>query len=123
MYKIEADVEKNLLVLHLEGFMSDDELKNGAQEVIDLVKSKLKPGFMVINDIAKMKPASQEGTEHIKKAQMFVAQNGVARIIRVTDNPISKMQMSRTAKSAGYIAEEAKTMEEALDRVNELVGA
>lgn len=122
MYKIEADVESNLLVLHLEGFMSDEELKKGSQEVIDCV-DQLKPGFIVINDIANMKPASQVGTEHIKKAQMYVAQNGVGRIIRVTDNPISKMQMSRTAKSAGYIADEAKTMEEAMKMVAVLVNS
>ncbi len=119
MYKIEADVEKNLVILHLEGFMSDDELGKGAEKLMSEV-DKLRDGFMVINDIANMKPASQKGTEHIKKAQMYVVQKGVSRIIRVTNDPISKMQLNRTAKTAGYIAEEAKSMDEALAMVNEL---
>ena len=113
MYKIEADQSKNLLILHLEGFMSDDELKRGADDVIKEV-DKLKEGFVVINDISKMKPASQVGAGYIKNAQVHVVQKGVSKIIRITDNPISKMQFSRTGKEAGYIAEEAKSIEEAL---------
>ena len=122
MYRIEANVERNLVVRHLEGFMSDDELKRGADDLINEV-NKLKEGFIVINDIAKLKPASQEGAEHIKRAQLHVVKAGVSRIIRVTDNPISKMQLNRTAKSAGYIAEEAKSMEEAFAMANSLVEA
>ncbi|MEQ8474258.1 MAG: hypothetical protein RIC35_23885 [Marinoscillum sp.] len=118
MYKIEADVNKNLVVLHLEGFMSDDELKKGAEDLMREV-DKLRHGFVVINDIAKMKPASQEATEYIKEAQMYVVQKGVSRIIRVTENPISKMQMNRTAKAVGYIAENVSTMEEAMEMVYE----
>jgi len=113
MYKIEADQAKNLLILHLEGFMTDEELKRGAEDVISEV-DKLKPGFVVINDISKMKPASQVGAEEIKKAQIHVVKKGVSKIIRITDNPISKMQFNRTGKEAGYIAEEAKSIEEAI---------
>lgn len=113
MYHIELDVNKNLVVLHLEDFLADDELRSAAEDLMKAV-DKLRRGFVVINDISKMKPASQEGAEEIKKAQIYVVQKGVSRIIRVTDNPISKMQFSRTAKAAGYIAENVSTMEEAL---------
>jgi len=116
MYKIEADKARNLLILHLEGFMSDDELKKGAEEVMRK-SDTLKDGFVVINDISKMKPASQGGAEEIKKAQQYVVQRGMGRIIRVTSDPISSMQFNRTSKSVGYIAETAGSMEEALKMV------
>lgn len=117
MIKIEADLNRNLLILHLEGFMSDDELKRGAIDVMR-ESDKLKPGFSVINDISKMKPASQVGAEEIKKAQMYVMQKGVHKIIRITDDPISKMQFNRTSKQAGYIAEYASSINEALGMID-----
>ncbi len=93
--------------------MSDEELETGSDLTISEAK-KLKKGFVIINDISKMKPASPQGTEYIKKAQKFVIQNGAAKIIRVTDNPVVKMQFERTESSAGYEAIEVKTFEEAL---------
>lgn len=116
MYNIQSDIRKNLLILHLEGNMTDAELRQGAADVVREA-AKLKPGFVVINDISKMKPATQTGAEEILKAQKQVAAMGVGRIIRVTEDPISKMQFSRTARQAGYQAENASSMEEALAMV------
>lgn len=113
MYIINADPEKNLLTLRLEGFMTDQELEKGAHEVMDKAKT-LRTGFVIINDISKMKPATPQGTEHIRKAQAYVLSLGASKVIRVTDNPISKMQFSRTGSTAGYHAIEVKTIEEAM---------
>ena len=66
-----------------------------------------------------MKPGSPKGAEEIMRAQVFVVKQGVGLIIRITDNPISKMQFSRTAKEAGYQAIEVKDMAEALKKVDE----
>ncbi|UXP33859.1 hypothetical protein N6H18_07860 [Reichenbachiella agarivorans] len=116
MYEIKADIQKNILILRLEGYMSDEEIKAGVELTISEAK-KLKSGYTVINDITKMKPASPLGTEEIKRAQAFVVSNGAAKIIRIVDNPISKMQFNRTSTAAGYHALEAKTVEDALKLV------
>ncbi|SHJ90686.1 hypothetical protein SAMN04488028_10299 [Reichenbachiella agariperforans] len=113
MYDIKADEKKNLLVLILEGFLTDQELIEGADLCISEAK-KLRPGFVVINDISRMKPASPQGAQEIKRAQAFVLGIGVTKVIRVTDNPVVKMQFNRTGSAAGYEALEVSTMEEAL---------
>ncbi|PIB33995.1 hypothetical protein BFP72_00380 [Reichenbachiella sp. 5M10] len=112
MYEIAADVDRNILLLRLEGFLTDDEIAAGVTLVMSEVK-KLKSGFVVINDISKLKPASPQGTEDIKKAQKYVIDLGASKIIRVTENPISKMQFNRTGVAAGYEAMEVETLEAA----------
>ncbi len=121
MVNITADSEKNILIIQLKGFSHDEELEKASQLCIDEA-AKLQPGFVVINDIAEMKPASQVGVEHIKKAQSWVIQHGVSKIIRITQNPISKMQFSRTAKEFGYQALEVRSMEEAMSHIHDEVG-
>lgn len=115
MHTIKADLSKNLLVLSLEGFMNDQEIRETSTEVINEAK-KLKPGFSVINDISKMKPATQTGVEDITKAQAAVLKMGVGKVIRIVDNPVSKMQFQRTAKlaSADYQVAEVSDMDEAM---------
>jgi hypothetical protein len=112
MFEIKADSKLNLLVLRLEGFMTDDQLKQASDKCI-AEAGKLKPGFTVINDISQMKPASPTGAEHIKRAQTSVIGKGVGKIIRVTENQISKMQFNRTSKEVGYNAVEVTSLDEA----------
>ncbi|WP_420582822.1 hypothetical protein [Reichenbachiella sp.] len=49
--------------------MTDQELKEAAQICIDEIK-KLSPGFAIINDISKLKPASPRGAAEIKKCSV-----------------------------------------------------
>lgn len=112
MIDIKADTQQNLLVLRLEGFLTDEALKDGVDLCISEAK-KLTKGFTIINDISKLKPASPAGAAEIKRAQAFVLENGVGRIIRVTKNPISKMQLTRTSGEVGYEAFETRSLDEA----------
>lgn len=112
MYQITADLTKNCLFIRLEGTI-DPELDRIVEFTLAETR-KLQPGFTVINDISRMKAASQEGVEKIKLAQAELLKMGPEKIIRITENPITKMQFDRTGKSLGYTALEVKTMEEAL---------
>jgi len=118
MYQIEADKAKNLLIIHLEGFMSDDELNKTANDMRNEV-DKLQSGFTLISDIARMKPASQTGAILIQEAQQYLADKGMARTIRVVADPIAGMQFNRISKKVGYSAEIVNSMEEALLLVEE----
>ncbi|SMD36367.1 hypothetical protein SAMN04488029_2855 [Reichenbachiella faecimaris] len=112
MIDIRADVSRNILILHLEGFLTDDELMHGVNLCIS-ESNKLKDGYTIINDISKMKPASPAGAAEIKRAQAHVINNGVSRVIRITQNPITKIQLNRTSGEVGYQAYEVSTRAEA----------
>ena len=110
---IRADVAKNRLYIVLGGFFKDDEVKAAADKCIAEVK-KLKPGFVVINDIREFKPASPAGADEIKRAQIFVKQSGGAKIIRVVGEAVlSQAQFERQAKEAGVASDTAASVAEA----------
>jgi hypothetical protein len=110
---IRADVARNRLYLVLIGFFQDDEVKTASDKCI-AEASKLKPGFDVINDISQFKPASPKGAEEIKRAQLFIKQHGVKRVIRIVgDAVITQAQFSRQEKEVGYNADTAATLAEA----------
>ncbi len=112
-YDIRADIVKNRLYIKLDGFFSDEELKEGVDKIIVEAK-KLTKGFDVINDISSFKPASQTALSEMKRAQLYVKENGARRVIRVMDQAsISSMQLARTSKEAGYDADVAATLAEA----------
>ena len=110
---IRADVAKNRLYLVLIGFFQDDEVKVASDKCI-AEATKLKAGFDVINDISQFKPASPKGADEIKRAQLFVKQHGVKRVIRIVgDAVITQAQFSRQEKEAGYNADTAATLADA----------
>ncbi len=110
---IHADIAKNRLYLVLDGFFQDDEIPKVADKCISEA-SKLKPGFDVINDISNFKPASPKGAEEIKRAQIFVKQNGVKRVIRVVGEAVlAQAQFDRQSKGSGLTADTATTVADA----------
>lgn len=112
-YIIKADNDKNRLYITLNGFFSDQEVSAAVDAIIDGAK-QLKTGFDVINDISNFKPASQDAKSEMKRAQVFVKENGAKRVIRVVgEATISSMQLSSTAKEAGYEADTVATMADA----------
>jgi hypothetical protein len=112
-YHIKGDLNKNRLNISLEGFMTDQEVKAAADLVIAEAK-KLKPGFSVVNDVSTFSPATPQGTEEIKRAQLFLAANGVGRVVRVVgEASISAMQMQRKSREAGYGADTVASRAEA----------
>ncbi len=113
-YDAIADLTKNRLFIHLEGFLTDEEVKFAANKVISEAK-KLKPGFSTVNDITSFKPASPKGSEEIARAQIFLKENGVGHVVRVVGQKvITSIQFKRTQNEAGYIADHVATVEEAL---------
>jgi len=115
MHNIYSDLQKNCLVLKLDGFMDFDEGKITLEEVKKNA-DKLKPGFTVINDITNFKATDARTSEMIKSAQFYVFEKKPGKVIRIVGNVLSKVQFSRTQKEihADYEAIEVKTFEEAI---------
>jgi hypothetical protein len=110
---IRADLARNRLYIVLDGFFQDDELTKAADTCIS-EGAKLKQGFDIINDISNFKPASPKGAEEIKRAGIYVKQNGVRRVIRVVGEAVlAQAQFDRQAKGAGYNADTAATIADA----------
>ena len=110
---VRADVVKNRLYLTLVGFFSDEEMKQGSDQVIEFI-NKLKPGFNIINDISKFKPATPKGAEELKRAQQAAVEAGVRRTIRVIGSEgIAQMQFARKGKESGLEADVAASVEDA----------
>ncbi|MGD0856285.1 MAG: hypothetical protein ABSA18_10830 [Dehalococcoidia bacterium] len=114
--EIRADIVKNRLYMHIQGFFPDDE----ARKIADIgiaEASKLKPGFDIVNNITGFKPTSPKGAEEIKRALIFVKQHGARRIIRVTGEAvISEAQFSRQSKDLNMHVDTASTVADA-DRI------
>ena len=99
-YDIRADVKKNILYVILDGFFTDEELREAVSTTFREI-DKLKPGFGIINDISKFKPASQEGAQDIARGQTYAMEHGAGRVIRVVGEMVSKMQFERVARHTG----------------------
>lgn len=116
MNQVQIDLEKNLLIIVHEG--SCNNIHEGNDNIIVSNARSLKPGFTIINDISKMRAASEDTLELIQKTQLELKKLSPSRVIRVVENPIPKMQLARTDKQAGYTAIEVKSMEEAMSIVD-----
>jgi len=121
MFQVTSDILKNRLYIQLSEFMPDESVAEAADKVIDQAK-KLKPGFGVINDISTFKPGTPKAAEEIKRAQLFLKNNGVGHVVRIVGKSvIAAMQLNHMGKEAGYEADVVSSREEAeayLDKVS-----
>lgn len=102
-YAIRADISKNRLYITLKGFFPEDLTGEVADKTV-AEATKLKPGFVIINDISQTKPTTGRGAEQITRVQEFLRQRGAKRVIRIVDpkNVLARVQFERTSKDAGY---------------------
>jgi hypothetical protein len=109
---IRADVAKNRLYIVLGGFFQDEEIRQAADKCIS-ESSKLRPGFAAISDQREFKPATPKGTEEIKRAQLFLKQQGATLMRVVGDNVLAGAQFERQSKESGLMANTASSVAEA----------
>jgi len=115
-WNVWADIEKNRLYIVLRGYFTVEEAKTAADLTIEAAM-KLRPGFDCITDLSAHKPSSDAVNEETRRAQMFLAERGVRRVVRVvTTSVLSQMQFERVGKQAGYqdgTSDVASSLEEA----------
>ncbi len=79
---------------------------------------QLKPGFIVITDITEYAPPSEEVRLILVTGTQHAVERGMSRLIRiVTDSVTSNIgtiQFNRGARELGYIADEMKSLDEAM---------
>lgn len=117
MYNIKLDQPKNTMFLTVDGFLSEQQVKECVSAILSGVRS-LADGFYIVNDITNMKPLTPEGVQEMKHLQTELAKSGVAKIIRVTDSAIAKMQVNRVHREVGgYEVVEASSLDEAISLI------
>lgn len=123
MYEVNSDPRKNLIHLKMSGFLNEEEIGKGADEVLAKLAT-LKPGFVFINDVAEFKHTSQEGVEHIMRVQKAVNDANPGMIIRVGAGALAQSQLNRGGKhvKVGYEVRQVKTFEEAMKVADEFLG-
>lgn len=115
-FHVQADEENNRLYLCYCGFFSPEQARSAADQTIAEAR-KLKPGFDIINDISRASPFVEKSAQEVERAQAFMKQQGVGRIVRIV-NPerlASKVQFDLQGREAGYEkqSEVAHSLEEA----------
>lgn len=113
-----ADTSKNRLYVVLDGYFSDEQVKDACNKVLREVK-KLKPGFTAVNDISGFRPATPQGAAEMQRVQGVIMEAGLGRVVRIAGSALGEMQFRRTSRNAGYAAGTAASIQEAdqmLDR-------
>lgn len=120
-HSVKVDEVRQRIYLKLEGLMSDEEVTRAADEFIAAL-SKMKPGFVVINDITRLKVLTQASTLEVKRASEAAVAKGLSVSVRVVgDCPTANMQFNRNAASVGYATATASSAEEA-EQISRRVG-
>ncbi|MEZ4526806.1 MAG: hypothetical protein R2941_12870 [Desulfobacterales bacterium] len=115
MFEIRANASKNYLYIFLDGYLSDEEVRKAIAPAKQEAE-KLSPGFTIINNIIKYKPASPKSPEAIARTQKYLHEKGAGRVIRITgENSLGLHQWRRgqIAGGAGFDVIEVESVEEA----------
>ncbi|MFC1925467.1 hypothetical protein ACFLW2_02085 [Chloroflexota bacterium] len=110
--EIRADVARNRLYVIVQGFLTSAENTESVDKIL-LELKRLRPGFEMITDMATMKVATEEGVEVFNRAHGAIKAMGKKRNIIVVKDPLVRMQIERTSRESGKVAEFASSVEEA----------
>ncbi len=118
MAQVKVNNKENYMLIVLEGFLNEDEVKDILGRIIKGIDT-LTPGFTMINDISKFVPANSKVLNEIGKVQAYSMKKGVGKTIRVVGNVLGKTQLRRAQENAGvgYEVIEVGSLEEAMEQV------
>ena len=86
MYFVEADRSKRLLVISVAGRVTADEVKQGAQQVRDILKD-VAPGFRALTDFRWLDSMDAAAARHVAEIMDALAEKKVASVVRVIPDP------------------------------------
>lgn len=113
---VRADLDRNCLYITLEGFF-DLESAKGVADAVSKELGGLRRGFTVINDISRIKAASEEVIGQIEELIQLIERAGVSKVFRVVsqESTIAKIQHARLQREVGvdYEVIEVSSIEEA----------
>lgn len=104
MFRVETDLARKRLVLHIIGLLTDEEAR-GAADAVLAAATKLPPPFDVINDLSQARPLSQTQLAEVRRATAGLVQLGMRRVVRVVGvSGVAQMQFSRESQTAAQVS-------------------
>lgn len=101
-YAVSADTRRNRLYVTFSGFFDDAEAEQACNAVREAA-GRLGSGFAIVTDISRFNATTEAGAAAIARLQRDLGALGVSRVVRVVgDSVVPNMQLSRTAREAGY---------------------
>ncbi len=101
-FTVSVDDDRRRLHVNFTGFFDDDEAERACAAVLQAAH-ELGSGFDIVTDISGFKATTETGAEEIARLQRRLGELGVRRVVRVVgDSVLANMQLSRTARQAGY---------------------
>ena len=93
MYSIEVDKSKRLIVISAVGHVTEEEVKQAARQVREIVKD-VAPGFRVLTDFRWLDSMQASASHHIAEIMDAVAAKKVGLIARVVPDPSKDIGLS-----------------------------
>lgn len=119
MFQVTVDPDRNRLYVTVEGHLEPPERQAVAKAFREAL-DQLRPGFDIIDDIARLHPTDQEGLRELVRLQSAATIKGVRTVVRIVRIPLSRLQFERMAQETGWVFETAATREEADARLDAL---
>ena len=111
-FKVWSDASKKRLYIQMQGALTLADTTGAANAVI-AEANKFSSGFDLITDLSKLEPLPAEASAEIGRAQTYMKQHGVRRVIRVLSYASVGAQFSRESDKAGYKADSAPSVDAA----------
>ena len=86
MYSVEADKSKRLIVISAVGHVTEEEVKQAARQVREIVKD-IAPGFRVLSDFRWLDSMQASASKHVAEIMDAVAAKQVGLVARVIPDP------------------------------------
>ena len=86
MYSVEADKSKRLIVISAVGHVTEEEVKEAARQVREIVKDAA-PGFRVLTDFRWLDSMQASASRYVAEIMDAVAAKKVGLIARVIPDP------------------------------------
>jgi hypothetical protein len=123
MFDIRTNFFENKLLFFAKGKLDEIECRAMGEALLKNAR-KLQAGFILISDIHELDPLPEEGRLELQKTMQGLVEAGMGAEIRVISDKaiITANQFQRTSRSVGYTASEVRTIQEAEQLVDQLVG-
>ena len=86
MYSVEADKSKRLIVISAVGHVTEEEVKQAARQVREIVKD-VAPGFRVLTDFRWLDSMQASASRYVAEIMDAIAAKKVGLIARVIPDP------------------------------------
>lgn len=118
MFEINADIEKNRLIIYIDGTISIHSVEKYNKAMKEAIAA-LKPGFTALLDLQKALVFDMETIKQYQNSKYIAVSSGLKKSAMVIKSQVLKMQMNRIYGEIGIKDETFTDMDEAIKYLDE----